>query len=478
MPSDPVQIYSRALVAVASAVPPQVVKQTGARTVELVNGSALALGAWLLVGPSKVGIVRSHRQGRAIVELAFEYAESRWGRVRTAAMLGGVAVPLPDELWSALFDAAFASSFAVGAIRQEHARTRARVPDLARQRMIVVGCSGSGKSTSVQGMLVSWCRSISARPPATRPAIVVIDPHGDYVGRVREVSDPKRFRPSLVDSLECAPAVFGAGTLTCVARDLPPRILTSAIGKLSTAQQRWADRYTLDDVDHSGLEHLLFEVHEPRWPEHFADLASDGQMSKPQIESLRTLRARMRALLAPPLFRFDGAGTWSDFFGRLESGEVVIVDVASYPAPQQTLLMVLVALALERRQQDAQRRGEILREVVLVADELHDFPGAFAHLNRIALEGRKFGIATVLGSQRVSHFPDDVLTQATAAVVHRLEGSDVRDAVRRWPALRPVEHELDKLSPGEAYLVARNIPWPISIDEPRPVRGTAARIAS
>lgn len=449
-----------------SAPAPQVHKQRKWSEVEVANGGALPLGCWLLCG-EQIGIVRSHNNGRAIVELVFQRNESGWGPVRTAAKMGAPAEPLPAEVWEELFAAKFRGGVHVGAVRQEHVRCRARLPLFGRQRVLVVGQSGSGKSTAMISAIAHARNDLEERrvPRHQRPAVVVFDPHGDFLGRVRE-EDSDRLRPNLVHCLRETPVVLGRGSLTCRVRDLPPSLLVKALGKLSSAQQRWADRYAIDDEDHSGVEHLLFEKHEPNWPTLFPDLSVNGEMAQTQKESLKTLRARMRTVTSPPLFSHDNTSSWNAFFSHVNDGRVIIIDVGSFPEAQRVLLIVLVLLAVRRRMEEALRAGEPLKPVTFVGDELHEFPGAAEHVAKLALGGRKFGLGTMLGTQSLSHLPKDVVNQATAGIVLRSESQDGADVIKRWPELRAVASEVGRLEAGEAFFVLKNTAWPVRFNEP------------
>lgn len=76
------------------------------------------------------------------------------------------------------------------------------------------------------------------------------------------------------------------------------------------------------------------------------------------------------------------------------------------------------------------------------------------------------GMGTIYGTQSLSHLPKDVVSQATIGVVFRSEGQDGTDVVKRWPELRAVANEIGRLEVGEAFVIARNTPWPVKFDEP------------
>lgn len=445
---------------------PQVSKQKTWSEIEVANGGALPLGSWVLAG-EQIGIVRSHNNGRAIVALTYQLSEARWGRVRTAAQMGALVEPLPADVWQALLRSQFPSGLHVGTVRQDHVSCPCHLPFFGRQRVLFVGKSGSGKSTAIISAVINARNDLEERrvPRDRRPALIAFDPHGDFLGRVRE-EDSDHLRPNLVHCLRETPIVLGRGSLTCRVRDLPPSLLVKALGTLSDAQKRWADRYAIDDEDYSGIEHLLYEKHEPAWPTLFPDLATNGEMTQTQRESLKTLRARMRTITAPPLFSHDNTSSWRSFFDHVDAGRVLIVDVNSFPEAQRVLLINLVLLTVRRRQEECLRSAKPLKPITFVGDELHEFAGAYDNMERLARGGRKFGIGTIYGTQSLSHLPKDVVSQATIGVVFQSEGQDGTDVVKRWKELRAVASEIGRLEVGEAFVIARNTPWPVKFEEP------------
>jgi hypothetical protein len=453
---------------------PHVVEQSGPR-IKIASGGALALGAWVRAG-DHIGVVRGHYRSSAVADLLFERsAGAVWGPIRTAAPVGAAVAPLDESTWQSLQGSQFEDAFAIGHVRQDHVTCQALLPDPSAARTIVVGSSGSGKSTAMNAAVVEWRNDLARRrvPQAERPAVVVFDAHGDALGRVRDRRD--RQRPSLVHCLEEHPIVISRGGLRCRARDLPAPMLLRAVGDLTAAQKRWADTYVIDDEDHQPIEHLVLKKHEPRWPDHFPEFAADGELSKATRDSLVTLRAKILAVLAPPLFSLDAESTWGPFIRKIDDGRTVIVDVSSFPLSQQPLVVILTVKTILRNAEDRLRSGRPVKPVLIVLDEAHRMKAALREFCTAAVEGRKFRVGLLVGSQRIAHFPDDLLTQATNAFVMRSEGKDGLAAVARWPELKPVAAELGRLQPGAGFFISRNIAWPVAFRQPAIIRGLRER---
>jgi hypothetical protein len=448
---------------------PHVAEQSGPR-IKIASGGALPLGAWVRAG-DHIGVVRGHYRASAVAELTFELSASAvWGPIRTAALVGAPVVPLDEVTWHDLQASQFEDAFAIGHIRQDHVDCQALLPDPSSARTIVVGSSGSGKSTAMNAAIIEWRNDLARRgvPTSDRPAVVVFDAHGDALGRVRDRKD--RQRPSLVHCLAEQPIIISRGGLRCRARDLPAPILLRAVGDLTPAQKRWADTYVINDEDHQPLEHLILKKHEPRWPDHFPEFAADGELSKSTRDSLVTLRAKILSVLSPPLFSLDAESTWRPFIQKIHDGRTVIVDVSSFPLSQQPLVVILTVKTILREAEDCLRSGRPIKPVLIVLDEAHRLKEALKEFCTAAVEGRKFRVGLLVGSQRIAHFPEDLLTQATNAFVMRSEGKDGQAAVARWPELKPVAAELGRLQPGAGFFISKNIAWPLAFRQPTIIR--------
>ena len=125
---------------------------------------------------------------------------------------------------------------------------------------------------------------------------------------------------------------------------------------------------------------------------------------------------------------------------------------------------------------DCARKGAFREKpMVVFLDEAHQFLGRtlgdeFASVRLdafglIAKEGRKYGVACTLATQRPRDIPADVLSQLGTLIVHRLTNDVDRETVEKACG------DLDKdaamflpiLGPGEAILVGPDVPAPVPL---------------
>nr|WP_255550206.1 ATP-binding protein [Corynebacterium sp. TAE3-ERU2] len=164
--------------------------------------------------------------------------------------------------------------------------------------------------------------------------------------------------------------------------------------------------------------------------------------------------------------------TWlRKFLGdeKCENGEVAVIDL-SLLAPEviQTAVAVIGRLVMEALQHVRAVTGEIL-PTVLVLEEAHTFVSAGGSsadiptsldlcretFERIAREGRKFGLGLVLSSQRPSALSQTVLSQCNSFLLHRIVNDRDQDLLGRLvpDSLGDLLHELPSLPPRQAILL-------------------------
>lgn len=132
----------------------------------------------------------------------------------------------------------------------------------------------------------------------------------------------------------------------------------------------------------------------------------------------------------------------------------------------------LLGLAREGRFRDA--------PIVVFLDEAHQFLGRtigdeygsvrLDSFGLIAKEGRKYGLTTVLATQRPRDIPQDVLSQLGTLIVHRLTNEQDRNTVDHacGDLDRAATQFIPMLAPGEAIIIGPDLPTPLPLRMLRP----------
>ncbi|GIW12563.1 MAG: ATPase [Tepidiforma sp.] len=173
--------------------------------------------------------------------------------------------------------------------------------------------------------------------------------------------------------------------------------------------------------------------------------------------------------------------------GKKPAVDVVILDLSLLAAEVLENVTALIGrLILEFLQRLGEHGGEGARgslPVVLVLEEAHNYiqqprfaeEESIARLvfERIAREGRKYGLSLVVASQRPSELSKTVLSQCNSFIVHRLQNpEDLRYFKEIVPGIYgPMLDQIPALAPQTALVLGECVPAPalVRIREARPV---------
>jgi hypothetical protein len=243
----------------------------------------------------------------------------------------------------------------------------------------------------------------------------------------------------------------------------------------------------LPDVPEGGANEdapIPFDPHE--LADHL-ELLADGLGQSAHVGGLliriRTLLAdeRLGPVIAPkdpPTFE-----DWlASFLGSGDSSlpQITVLDLSLIPADTLHLITAVIARVLfEATQRYRKLRREEL-PTVLVLEEAHSFirwsntaevEDAAADLcrktfERIAREGRKFGLGLVLSSQRPSELSATVLAQCNTFLLHRVVNDRDQDLLKRLVPdnLAGLFRELPNLPSRQAILLGWAAPVPVLVE--------------
>jgi len=191
------------------------------------------------------------------------------------------------------------------------------------------------------------------------------------------------------------------------------------------------------------------------------------------------LVARIRTFLSDPRMRAiisDTEGTtlenWlTDYIGssNAEGGCVSVIDLSLVPTEVVHVVTAVIArMTFEALQRYVKLNGATL-PTVLVMEEAHTFIKRYKEdvenhdaatvccqvFERIAREGRKFGLGLVLSSQRPSELSPTVLSQCNTFLLHRISNDRDQELVHRLVPdnLRGLLRELPSLPSQTAILL-------------------------
>ncbi len=218
---------------------------------------------------------------------------------------------------------------------------------------------------------------------------------------------------------------------------------------------------------------------------HDVAMATGGQA----LNNVEPLINRVQVMLGDaglrPVIDTEGAASLSEWLaGLLGPSEgaaepLAILDLSLVPSDVVHVAVAVISrLIFEALQRHIKETNEAL-PTVLVLEEAHSFVrkdadvGASAQaadlcrqtFERIAREGRKFGLGLVLASQRPSELSPTVLAQCNSFLLHRIVNDVDQNLVRRLvpDALGGLLGELPTLPSQQAILLGWAVPTPVLV---------------
>lgn len=214
------------------------------------------------------------------------------------------------------------------------------------------------------------------------------------------------------------------------------------------------------------------------------------------VMRIRTMLADTRMSTICDEGRTVTLDTWlTDYIGgnRGHNGNLTIIDLSLVPSETIHIITAVVArivfdaLQRYRRLHDRHR----VLPTVLVMEEAHTFVKRYKYdtenqdaavvccqvFERIAREGRKFGLGLVLSSQRPSELSTTVLSQCNTFLIHRISNDRDQDIIHRFVPdnLKGLLGELPLLPSRNAILLGWSTELPVLVrmnellDDQRPL---------
>ncbi len=332
-------------------------------------------------------------------------------------------------------------SVRIGCIRQDNSiPAMVRVDELLGKHFAVLGTTGTGKSCTTALIL----RSILAKNPAAH--IVLLDPHNEYATAFSdwaEVISPRNMQlPFWLLNFEEIVEVL----ITDSTRKAEIEVLQELI---PIAKARYSAGRARDNLRRSGSEPSRFTVDTPV-PYRISDLTGliDERMgkleNKKDLSPYRQLKARIDAISQDGRYSFMfGSLTVYDgmtqvlsriFRVPVNNKPITIVELTGLP----TEIVNVVVSVLSRMTFDFAHWSEGKVPLTLVCEEAHRYVPATPRagfepckraIAKIAKEGRKYGVALCIVSQRPAEIDPTILSQCNTVFALRMSNDRDQEIV-------------------------------------------------
>jgi DNA helicase HerA-like ATPase len=372
-----------------------------------------------------------------------------------------------------------AASIKIGTLFQESTvPARLMVDDLLAKHLLIVGSTGSGKSSAVTCILQ---RLLADHAHAH---VVILDVHNEYAaafgGLVEPINLDNFSLPFwMLDFTEMVAALVSRDAHY----DAEVEILSDAVVQ---AKKRYSESATsragaLRKADNANM---VITVDTPT-PFRMSDvmLWLDEQLGKLDRTQFmlpyRRLKARIESLVTDQRYNFmfgslSVQDTMGEVLARLfrvpgEGRPISVIDLSTVP-PEilDVVISVISRLAFDLA---VWSKGGL--PMLLVCEEAHRYAPAAEQkfvptrqaLSRIAKEGRKYGLSLCLVTQRPSELDSTILSQCGTAVVLRLSSERDQDVIRgsTYEGMVDLVDFLPLLGDREAIVLGQGVSMPMRV---------------
>lgn len=394
------------------------------------------------------------RSGKALPEF---FPVDRWEYlVATAVPLGvysdgrqkRVSFPPSPGIAVGLVDGDILSSFLglgenglnIGKIEFHNLETKLNLTKLFQKHCAILAQTGAGKSYFVSTLIEEI---LDREEKIGRPAIIVADPHGEYVGFAEDHTYASKTK------------IFDQNNLHIGACNL-------SVNRIREFQP------FITSVERRELAKVIKKMWEQKTAYDMNELITAVEMSD--------IRPNTKAPLISWLADLNSTGLFAKMDSpRMEelarSGQLSILDLSDFIHLRDKQIIVT---HISRKLFEA-RRAKKIPPFVLVIEEAHQFApevveraGAISKniIETIAREGRKFNASLVLVSQRPIQLSVTALSQCNTSILLRIVNPyDIRHIVESCEAISSeIMDILPGLKVGEAIITGAAVNYPVIVN--------------
>lgn len=176
------------------------------------------------------------------------------------------------------------------------------------------------------------------------------------------------------------------------------------------------------------------------------------------------------------------------YIGKNKEETITIIDLSLLPSEVTSIITAVIARMVFEVLQRYRKMNKVALPTVLVMEEAHNFVKHYSDddsvsankicckvFEKIAREGRKFGLGLVLSSQRPSELSPTVLSQCNTFLLHRISNERDQELVGKLlpDNMRGIFRELPALPSREAILLGWATDLPVLVkmrNLPKPQR--------
>ena len=368
------------------------------------------------------------------------------------------------------------------------------------KHIAVVGSTGSGKSYTVTKILQTACNSLSERNNAH---VVIFDIHSEYKAAFPDANclDISNLALPywLMNSMELQEFFLDTDGNDHNQRNVFKEGVIMSKQKHFNGPEKMKNKLTLDTPVYFEIEEVLgyaVEKNEEMVPGSRGDKAGplNGKLSN-FIDRMETKLSdrRLSFLLGEYARKQNFESVLRQLMGYgSERSNITILDVSGVPFEVLSITVSLVSRILfeygyfyKRIRAESGEKIQNDVPVLLVYEEAHKYVpnnatakyrAAKESIERIAKEGRKYGVSLMLASQRPSEISETIFSQCNNFVAMRLTNPSDQNFVKRLlpDSMGSVVDSLPALRTGECLLTGEAVIMPCIVKIDRTDRPPAS----
>jgi hypothetical protein len=313
-----------------------------------------------------------------------------------------------------------------------------------QKHMAILAMSGAGKSYLTKVMLEELLGNENA------PAVIVLDMHGEYA----DFANDKAFMGK-AERIGGSSVRMGVSDLsTGIIRELYPDTTEAQEDIFDSVFSAVYEKEMAEKApqDESALHNIVQEL-------------ENSEESKAKKSSYGVIRRRINAISKRSMM---GKQRFPDLISKVQLGKMLVFDFSDVESQRSAVVKGYFII----KQLFELRRKGIIPPVVIFVEEAHNFAPekaekrenvTKAQIERIAREGRKFGISICLITQRPAHLSQTSLSQCNTHIFLRIANPNDLDFIKRGSEnlTGSLMGMLPGLEVGEAVVVGEAVKSPL-----------------
>lgn len=366
------------------------------------------------------------------------------------------------------FDSPLSSWVRIGALRSHRdVEVKVNIDAVLSKHLAVLGSTGSGKSNLV-AILVDRVAGLGGQ-------VIIIDSHGEYSDMDVASKDVKLVHfEAKVNPLKVSPVVLASTLIPEAAATKQRNLLRKAIRELNSlysksgSERAEAEKRIAELIQRADKE-LEVEVEDSSGRRYLKALYALIMKMRDSSSSLakRDVFDSILLKLEKSIVEYDVYSTdVVDPVDLLEPGTIVDVDVSLLPDIARDEVVSYICRQVLQRAMS----GRLLPTLIVV-EEAHLYlksgsdGAAKQAIERIAREGRKYGVGLVIVSQRPKGIDPNVLSQVNSLCVLKIVQPEDQAYVKQYSEWLTDEMlaALPTLERGEAILLGEWVRMPVAV---------------